>query len=72
MSRDAASRSRYEAAMDHAHHDAGVLERAKRLANIQMFTIDLQIRRLRTPEPEDDDFVFRFGSDLQFLILALT
>lgn len=47
------------------------LERAKRLVNIQIFTIQLQIRRIRTSEPEDQEFVFRWWADLQFLILTL-
>jgi hypothetical protein len=47
------------------------LERAKRLANRQMFTIQLQIRRIRSKEPEDAVFIFRWWADLQFLIVAL-
>ncbi|MBO6586399.1 MAG: hypothetical protein JJ953_09870 [Gracilimonas sp.] len=48
------------------------LKRAKSLANVQLFTIELQIRRLRDFEPEDEKFVLRWWSDLQFLILSLT
>jgi hypothetical protein len=51
--------------------DAARLERAKSLCNQQCWTIALQVRRLRTKEPEDDKFIFRFWADLQFLIVAL-
>lgn len=36
-----------------------------------MFTVSLQRRRLRSVEPEDEIFVFRWWADLQFLIVAL-
>ena len=48
------------------------LARARRLANVEMLTIELQIRRLRTSEPEDKHFVLRWWADMQFLIVALT
>lgn len=51
--------------------DAAILERAKRLCNEACFTVSLQHRRLRTTEPEDQVFVFRWWADLQFLIVAL-
>ncbi len=54
-----------------APSDAATLERAKRLGNKAMFTIALQRRRLRSKEPEDEEFVFRFWADLEFLIIAL-
>jgi hypothetical protein len=36
-----------------------------------MWTIALQVRRLRTKEPEDGEFLFRKWADFQFLIVAL-
>lgn len=48
-----------------------VREHAFSLANEAMFTVALQIRRLRSEEPEDTDFVMRWWTDLQFLIVAL-
>jgi hypothetical protein len=49
-----------------------VYERARRLANQALWTIDLQRRRLSSDEPEDDKFVLRKWSDFHFLIVALT
>jgi hypothetical protein len=46
-------------------------ERSLSLANEAMFTIDLQIRRARNREPEDETFAARWWVDLQFLIVAL-
>src|SRR4051812_9869536 len=46
-------------------------ERARRLANIGLHAIALQHRRLRSSEPEDDQFVMRWWADLQFLVIAL-
>ena len=37
-----------------------------------MWTIDLQCRRLRSSEREDNIFVFRKWADFDFLIVALT
>jgi hypothetical protein len=51
--------------------DEAKLERAKSLCNQACWTVALQVRRLRTEEPEDVKFVFRFWADLQFLIVAL-
>jgi hypothetical protein len=51
--------------------DAALLERAKSLSNQACFTIALQRRRLRSVEPEDDIFIFRWLADLQFLLVAL-
>ena len=51
--------------------DGAILERAKSLCNDACFTVALQHRRLRTTEPEDEIFVFRWWADLQFLIVAL-
>ena len=51
--------------------DAVILERAKSFANEACFTVALQHRRLRTTEPEDTVFLFRWYADLQFLIVAL-
>jgi hypothetical protein len=50
---------------------AAILERARSLANEAVWAVALQHRRLRTQEPEDDHFVFRYVTDLQFLIVAL-
>jgi hypothetical protein len=50
---------------------AATYERACRLANVAMWTIALQERRLRTKEPEDGEFIFRKWADFQFLIVAL-
>jgi hypothetical protein len=47
-------------------------ERARRLANQALWTIDLQCRRLNSEEPEDVEFVLRKWSDFHFLIVALT
>jgi len=46
--------------------------RARRLANVSLWAIELQCRRLRSTEPEDDTFVFRKWADFDFLIVALT
>jgi hypothetical protein len=50
---------------------AATYERAGRLANLAMWTIALQRRRLRSDEPEDTEFVLRRWADFQFLIAAL-
>ena len=47
------------------------LMRARRFCSEACFTVALQRRRLRSAEPEDDSFVFRWWADLQFLIVAL-
>jgi hypothetical protein len=47
-------------------------ERARRLANQALWTIDLQRRRLNSEEPEDTEFILRKWSDFHFLIVALT
>ena len=51
---------------------AATYERARRLANLAVWTVALQKRRLKTDEPEDADFLFRRWADFQFLIVALT
>src|SRR5258708_24584971 len=51
--------------------DGAMLERALSLVNDAMFTVELQRRRARSAEPEDDRFVFRWWADLQFFIVAL-
>lgn len=48
-----------------------ILERAKSFGREAYFTVALQHRRLRTTEPEDDYFAFRWHADLQLLIAAL-
>lgn len=55
-----------------APSDAAIYERARRLASNAMWTISLQRRRLKTKEPEDQEFVFRLWADFQFFIVALT
>jgi hypothetical protein len=51
--------------------DAAILERAKSLSNRACFTVALQRRRLRSTEPEDNTFIFRWWADLVFLVVAL-
>ncbi len=51
--------------------DAAILERAFSLVNEAMMTIALQRRRVRSSEPEDETFVFRYWADLQFFIIAM-
>jgi hypothetical protein len=51
---------------------AATYERARRLANLAVWTVALQKRRLKTNEPEDSEFIFRRWADFQFLIVALT
>lgn len=48
-----------------------IVERAFSLANEAMFTVELQVRRLHSTEPEDDVFIFRPWADFRFLIVAL-
>jgi hypothetical protein len=47
-------------------------ERAFRPSNIAMHSVALQVRRLRSAEPEDVAFIFRKWSDFDFLVVALT
>lgn len=47
-------------------------ERARRLANVALWTVNLQCRRLQSSEPEDNEFIFRKWADFHFLIVALT
>lgn len=54
-----------------APSDAATMERALRFANVAMFTIALQRRRLKSVEPEDERFAFRWWADFEFLITAL-
>jgi len=51
--------------------DAAILERAYSLVDEAMHTVALQRRRVRSTEPEDEDFVFRYWADLQFFVVAL-
>jgi hypothetical protein len=48
-----------------------VLERAARFASESLNAVDLQIRRVRSIEPEDDLWLSRKITDCQFLIQAL-
>jgi len=52
--------------------DAAIYERAYRLADQALWTIDLQRRRLNSIEPEDETFIFRKWSDFHFFVIALT
>src|SRR5260370_3994315 len=51
---------------------AATYERARRLANYWLFTIELQCRRLKSSEPEDEQFALRRWVDFAFLVVALT
>jgi len=51
---------------------AETYERVRRHANMLLWAIDLQCRRLRSSEPEDTAFVFRKFIDFEFLIVLLT
>lgn len=57
--------------MDTEPSAASTFERALSFASEACYTILLQHRRLRTVEPEDDVFLFRWWADLQFMIVAL-
>jgi hypothetical protein len=52
--------------------DASIIERAIRLSNIEIHAVARQRRRLASTEPEDEEFVFRWWTDLQFFIVALS
>jgi hypothetical protein len=41
------------------------------LASNALYAVDLQLRRIRGAEPEDDEFLFRKWMDIQFLISTL-
>ena len=51
--------------------DEATLERSFSYCTESLKTIFLQIRRLKSTEPEDSTFVFRQWADLRFLILSL-
>jgi hypothetical protein len=51
---------------------AATYERARRLANVSMFAVDLQVRRLQSTQPEDSRFLFRKWFDFDSLVVALT
>jgi hypothetical protein len=42
------------------------------MADVAMWSIELQCRRLEAVEPEDGEFVLRKWADFDFLIVALT
>jgi hypothetical protein len=68
-----ARRKRYIGPSDKiAPSDAATYERALRLANFAMWTVALQRRRLKTDEPEDEEFVLRRWADFQLFTTALT
>src|SRR6266571_4771828 len=50
-------------------HD--VLERAARLASESMRAVNIQLRRVRSAEPEDSEWMSRVVMDCQFLVVAL-
>jgi hypothetical protein len=52
--------------------DAATYERARRLANLAVWTVKVQLRRLQAVEPEDEDFILRKWADFHFLVVALT
>jgi hypothetical protein len=54
-----------------SHANAESYERARRLANLAVYAIALQCRRLNTAEPEDEAFVFRKWYAFEFLLLSL-
>jgi len=51
---------------------AATYERARRLADVAIWSIELQCRRLEAVEPEDAEFVLRKWADFDLLIVALT
>jgi hypothetical protein len=51
---------------------AATYERARRLANVSMWKVALQRRRIETAEPQDNDFLFRRWADFDFLIVSLS
>ncbi len=51
--------------------EADILERARSLCSEGCFAVALQHRRLRSKEPEDEVFILRWWTDLQFLIVSL-
>lgn len=60
-----------------AYHDARKpsaiqsIERALRFASESMRGIDLQVRRIRSSEPEDEEWIFRIWMDFQLLVVLL-
>ena len=48
-----------------------VYYRARRLANTLVWTIDLQVHRLKSEESKDKEFVFRKWADFEFLVITL-
>lgn len=66
-----ASNERPSVASPRAPSRIAALERSASLASETLYAIDLQLRRLRTTEPEDEVFIFRWFTDLQFLIILL-
>ena len=54
------------------HNDADIYERVRHLANVAVWSINLQARRIRDSEPEDAQFVFRRWMDYHYLIIALS
>lgn len=51
---------------------AATYERARRLANVALWAVHLQCRRLRNNDEIDEEFVLRRWADFDFLIIALT
>lgn len=51
---------------------AATYERARHLANVAIWSVELQYRRLRSAEPEDAVFVLRKWADFTFLVVSLS
>lgn len=51
--------------------DAATFEMVLSLATEATFAVAMQRRRLRSVEPEDEVFIFRYWFDLQFTVIAL-
>jgi hypothetical protein len=51
--------------------ERAIYERARRLANVAVWTVHLQNRRIDSDEPEDQDFVLRRFADIDFFVTAM-
>jgi hypothetical protein len=52
--------------------DAYIYERVRHLANVAVWSIDLQVRRIKESDTADGQFIFRRWMDYHFLIVALS
>lgn len=57
--------------MDDDKRQLATAEDAFKLVNDAMWTVKLQLRRVRSSEPEDAEFAFRVMADTQFRLVAL-